>query len=77
MDWQGKKDRASIYLSDFQVFVLRLCPYSEEVVMIIILVAMQVNKTTTEGETHKQWLLSGLHGSPYATPVVSEEEWHK
>lgn len=52
--------------------------------MIIILVAMQVNKTTTEGETHKQTDLpsdcsdlSGLHASPYATPLVSEEEWHK
>jgi hypothetical protein len=54
MGGQGEKDKASIYLSDFQVFVLRLCPYSEEVVMIIILVAMQVNKTTTGGETHKQ-----------------------
>jgi hypothetical protein len=54
MGGQGEKDWASIYLSDFQVFVLRLCPYSEEVVMIIILVAMQVNKTTTGGETHNQ-----------------------
>lgn len=49
----GGGRQASIYLSDFQVFVLRL-PYAEQVVMIIIVVAMQVNKTTTGGETHNQ-----------------------